>query len=94
MTSLCHSELNHVLLIFQVISFSFIAFDLQFSAGRYGGCVADTLEIFENSDEVPMARLCGNDLPNDMETNGNFAEVRFRTDESINGNGDNIITLS
>ena len=76
--------------IFQVILFSFIEFDLQFSAGRYGVCVADTLEIYGKLDKEPFARLCGTDLPDDVETTGNRAKVRFKTDETVNGQGKKI----
>ena len=61
-------------------------FDLQYSAGRYGDCVADILEIEAGENK---AVFCGSDLPDDILTSGNTAFIYFRADETINGQGDN-----
>ena len=70
-----------------MILFSFLVFDLQYSAGRYGDCVADIL-LIESGEYREV--FCGSDLPDDIVTSGNTAYIYFRSDETINGQGDNI----
>ncbi|XP_059179030.1 cubilin-like isoform X2 [Physella acuta] len=67
------------------ISFTFLAFDLQTTAG----CSSDYLMIRDGENYMGdlLAVYCGSNQPAAVQTNGNVAYIEFRSDETSSGAG-------